>query len=73
MIAAFAKKCDEYDAAARAYKSAKTNQAARESFIGFPARKPLPLGRGGSAASSLLFDVTLDDLQRSTSARDCAV
>jgi len=42
-------------------------------FIRFPARKPLPSGRGGSAASSLLFDVTLDDLQRGSSTRDCAV
>lgn len=32
MTAAFAQRCGAYDEAARAYKSAKVNQAARESF-----------------------------------------
>ena len=42
-------------------------------FIGFPARKPLPLGRGGSAASVLVFYVPFDNFEWCSSARNGTV
>ena len=42
-------------------------------FIVFPARKPLPLGRGGSAASALVFYVPFDNFEWSPAARNGTV
>ena len=42
-------------------------------IIGFPARKPLPLGRGGSAASVLVFYVPFDNFEWCSSARNGTV